>query len=126
REGRDLDAPGVAVMLHGAVAHDVDQLSQRGRRFGGRQESVAEATRSTCTGPPKEPTTTGIEVCTGLGFEDTRRNDTNSPPKMAASPAHNARNAATYSSARAPRRSQGTPNASNSSFSQPTPMPKSS
>src|ERR1700726_4095214 len=64
----------------------------------------------------------GTDFATGFGLQLTLANFTNSPAKLAPSLAHNARMAATYSSARLPRRSKGMPNASNSSFSQPTPM----
>ena len=50
---------------------------------------------------------------------------TKSPWNVAFSSAHSERIAATYSSVRLPRSWNGTPMASNSSFSQPTPMPSS-
>ena len=67
----------------------------------------------------------GTEPSTGFGLDETPENETNSPANEALSPAHRVRIAATYSSVRAPRRSHGIPRASNSSRSQPTPMPRS-
>ena len=67
----------------------------------------------------------GTDLATGFGLQLTLSNFTNSPAKLAPSLAHKARIAATYSSARLPRRSKGMPSASNSSLSQPTPMPSS-
>jgi hypothetical protein len=53
------------------------------------------------------PTTIGTDFATGFGLQLTLSKFTNSPAKLAPSLAHNARMAATYSSARLPRRSKG-------------------
>ena len=71
------------------------------------------------------PTMMGTVPPTGLGFDDTPENETKSPSNVTLLPLHRVRMAATYSSVRAPRRSHGIPRASNSSRSQPTPMPRS-
>ena len=71
------------------------------------------------------PITMGTVPFTGLGLELTSSNFTNWPAKLAPSSAHSFRITAMYSSVRAPRFSNGTPTASNSSFSQPTPTPSS-
>ena len=71
------------------------------------------------------PTTMGMLPFTGRGLQVTGSKFTNSPLNDACGPAHSARIAAMYSSLRAPRRSHGTPSASNSSFIQPTPRPSS-
>ena len=71
------------------------------------------------------PMWTGTRPAGGLGLELTRSNDTNSPSKDTSSSAHTRLITSRYSSVRAPRRAQGTPRASNSSRSQPTPIPSS-
>ena len=71
------------------------------------------------------PTRIGIEAWTGRGLHVTGGKSTKAPWNSAWGPAHSARMAATYSSLRAPRCSHGTPSASNSSRSQPTPRPSS-
>ena len=64
--------------------------------------------------------------CAGVGSIENPVQFRNSPRKSTSSPVQAAVMASMYSSARAPRRSNGTPSASNSSSSQPTPMPRSS
>jgi hypothetical protein len=59
--------------------------------------------------------------CTGLGSKTMSRKDTNSPSNSGRSLVHSSIIAARYSSAMRPRFSNGTPMASNSPFSQPTP-----
>ena len=71
------------------------------------------------------PMTIGMLACAGPGREYTSVNDETSPSWVAGSPAHSARRAATWSSVRLPRSAKGTPMASNSSSSHPTPMPSS-
>ena len=61
--------------------------------------------------------------CTGFGLTRTASKLTNSPSNEATSSRHSVRMASTYSLVRAPRRSNGTPSASNSSRDQPMPMP---
>ena len=67
----------------------------------------------------------GGEPSWGLGNDMTRSQFTNSPANDVSSVVHISRNAAMYSSVRCPRRSNGTPSASNSSSNQPTPIPSS-
>ena len=61
----------------------------------------------------------------GRGRQNTSLNETKRPWKLARSSRHSARIAATYSSVRGPRSSNGTPKVANSSASHPTPMPSS-
>ncbi len=63
--------------------------------------------------------------CTGCGRSTQSVKSLNRPWCVAASWVHSARSAVTASSVRAPRSAKGTPMASNSSFSQPTPIPSS-
>ena len=69
------------------------------------------------------PIVIGTLPLVGLGLELMPSNETNSPSKLALSSAQSARMTSTYSSVRAARRSHGTPSTSNSSLSQPMPMP---
>ena len=69
------------------------------------------------------PTTIGTLPPTGFGFDSARSNEQKRPWNVGSSEPHSSRRAATYSSVRAPRSAKGTPIASNSSSSQPTPMP---
>src|SRR5439155_1194495 len=70
------------------------------------------------------PTMMGIRRSGGNGRQNTSLNETKRPLKLARSWLQRARMAATYSSVRGPRSSNGTPRAANSSASQPTPIPR--
>ena len=92
--------------------------------FPGKKPSpIRPARRAAASEWP--PMMIGTVPLAGFGLEETVSNETNSPSKDTSSPLHRVRIAPMYSSVRAPRRSHGTPRASNSSRSQPTPIPNS-
>ena len=63
--------------------------------------------------------------CAGFGYDLSGANFVNSPSNAVSGSRHMRRITSMYSSVRRPRRSNGTPSASNSSRIQPTPMPSS-
>ena len=87
-------------------AMSISSASSAGEPLPGKKPSPRRPARSAAA-REWPPTTIGIGALGGLGFDDTRWNEANSPSKLAPSLAHRARMAPTYSSVRAPRRAHG-------------------